>query len=154
MITRPSCSELLEAVRLELKNSVTPAVNDQKVVGLLAMIDSILGGAVRRCDHEVAWMHEEIAEIEAAAQAAIDGGADSQGKVTGALAKLRAGRSPDLHIPSVQREYDLAGEVLSCALEAGLKAGGETRAKVERVLKARVDREVHIRGEFALAARD
>ena len=154
MITRPSCSELLEAVRLELKNSVTPAVSDQKVAGLLAMLDSILGGVVRRSDHEVAWMREEIAEIETAAQAVIGGHADGQGKVAKALAALQAGRSLDLHVPSMQREYDLAGEALSCALEAGLKAGGEIRTKVERALKTRMDREVHIRGEFALAARD
>lgn len=154
MITSPSCSALLEAVRLELQNSVAPAVSDAKVRGLLTMLDSILGGLTRRFDHEVAWMREEIADIEDAAQMVIDAGADSQGKVGAALAALHAGRSPDLHIPNVQREYDLAGEVLSCALEAGMKAGGKPRARVEQALKARLNREVEIRGEFTLAARD
>jgi hypothetical protein len=154
MITRPSCSDLLDAIRVELETTIRPAVSDPKVQGVLAMLDSMLVGLTRRFDHEVAWMREEITGIEDAALAVIDGGADSEGKVAEALDALRAGRSPDLHVPSLQREYDLAGEVLSRALEAGFIAGGDARARVERELHARLDREVQIRGEFALVGRE
>lgn len=153
MIARPLCSQLLEAVRAALRQDVAPAVSDPKVAQTLGMIDAILRGVAVRCDHEIAWMREEIAEIEQTAEALIAEGIDSGGRVTEALFDLRSNRSGSDHVDDVQAEYDRAGEVLSRCLEAALPAGGPIRQRSVAVLQSRLAREVQIRGDFELVGR-
>jgi uncharacterized protein len=102
----------------------------------------------------MAWIREEIAQIEKGAQAVITAQADGEGQVATALRALQAKHSPSDHLPDLHDEYNLAGEVLSCALEAALPVGGALRKTVEAILAARLAREVEIRGEFALAGRE
>jgi hypothetical protein len=154
VISRPPCSRLIDVVRQELQSSVAPAVSEPEVLGALQMIDSILGSVSRRCDDELAWMHEEIAQIEVAAEALIGTGKGGVAEIQEALDALRAGRSQTQRFAEVQAEYDLAGEVLSRSLEAAFDADAGARTRVEQVLAARLAREVEIRGEFTLAARD
>jgi len=154
MIVRPTSKQLLEAVRKELRNTVTPAVSNPEVQAKLGMIDSILGSVAARSDHEVAWIREEIAEIERGAQAVIAAQADRNGQVLASFQALESGRSRSDHLPDLHDEYNLAGEVLSCALEAALPVGGALRKKMEDILAARLAREAEIRGEFALAGRE
>lgn len=153
MITQPSCSRYLEVVRQELRATVGPAVTDPAAQAALGMIDSILAGVMTRCDHEVAWMREEIADIEACAATVIAAAADTDGRVADSLTRLRTHRSPTDHTEDVRAEYDLAGEVLSRALEAGLSAGGETTSVVRDALRRRLAREMQIRGDFSLVGR-
>jgi hypothetical protein len=153
VISRPSCSRLLEVVRAELQSTVAPAITDPGVAAVLAMIDSVLQNVGARCDHEVAWMRDEIAEIEDAAREVIDAGVDAGSRVTDALAQLRGNRSPSDHTAAVQAEYDLAGEVLSRALEATLPLEGALRQRVRSVLEHRLRREVEIRGNFTVIGR-
>jgi len=153
VITQPSCGRYLEVVREELRATVAPAVTDPAAQAALGMIDSILAAVATRCDHEVAWMREEIADIEACATAVLDAGADPAGMVAEALAALRAHRSPSDHTGDVRAEYDLAGEVLSRSLEAGLARGGELAGVVRGALERRLAREMQIRGEFSLVGR-
>jgi hypothetical protein len=98
-------------------------------------------------------MREEIAAIEAAAQAVIAAGADLDNQVTRALATLAEQRAADHSMPALYGEYNCASLVLSAALEAALKHGRPLRARLEALLAARLDREVAIRGEFSLAGR-
>jgi len=154
MIVRPTSKQLLEAVRKELRNTVTPAVSNPEVQAKLSMIDSILGSVAARSDHEVAWIREEIAEIERGAQAVITAQADRGGLVKAALKALESGRSQSDRLSDLHAEYILAGEVLSCALEAALQVGGVLCKTVENILAARLAREAEIRGEFALAGRE
>jgi len=98
-------------------------------------------------------MRGEIAEIEDVARELIDAGVDTGSRVSDALARLRAHRSPSDHTADVQAEYDLAGEVLSRALEAALPHGGALRDRVRSVLEHRLRREVEIRGDFTLVGR-
>lgn len=154
MIVRPTSKQLLEAVRKELRNTVTPAVSNPEVLARLGMIDSILGSVAARSNHEAAWIREEITEIERGAQEVLAAKADQGGHVAAALDALRTKRSSSNRLPDLHDEYNLAGEVLSCALEAGLLAGGELRKTMEGILSARLAREVEIRGDFNLAGRE
>lgn len=153
MISRPSCSRLLEVVRSELQSTVAPAVTDPGVAAVLGMIDSVLQNVGARCDHEVAWMRDEIAEIEDVAREVIDAGVDTGSRISNALSRLRAHRSPSDHTADVQAEYDLAGEVLSRALEVALSRGGALGDRVRFVLDHRLRREVEIRGDFTVIGR-
>lgn len=153
MIGQPSCSRLLEVVRAELRSTVAPAVTDPGVAAVLGMIDSVLQNVGARCDHEVAWMRDEIAEIEDVAREVVEAGSDAGSRVNDALSQLRAHRSPSDHTAEVQAEYDLAGEVLSRALEATLPVEGALRERVRSVLEHRLRREVEIRGDFTLVGR-
>jgi hypothetical protein len=153
MISRPSCSRLLEVVRSELQSTVAPAVTDPGVTAVLGMIDSVLQNVGARCDHEVAWMRGEIAEIEDVAREVIDAGVDTGSRISNALSRLRAHRSPSDHTADVQAEYDLAGELLSRALEVALSGGGALRDRVRFVLEHRLRREVEIRGDFTVIGR-
>jgi len=153
MIIRPTASRLLDSVREELATTIAPLVDDAEAQGRLAMIDSILASVSVRVQNEVAWLREEIADAEAAGRAVIDAGADTDGKVATALTALAGGRAAGDDLEQIHDEYDLAGEVLSCAIEAALPVGGDLRTQVEDVLGRRIEREVEIRGEFALAGR-
>lgn len=154
MIVSPTASQLLDAVRNELTTKIKPAVSDGEALAILAMIESILASLAVRCDHEVEWLREEISAIEQGGEAVIDAKADKSGKVAAALQALRAGRGPGDRLPALHAEYQLASEVLSCALEAAMAAGGELREWVTNLLAARVAREALIRGEFSLAGRE
>lgn len=153
MITKPSCSQLLESVRSELRTTILPAVSNPEVHARLGMIDSILASVAVRCEHEVAWLREEIREIERGAEAVIAAGVDRGARVATALNVLRENRSDSDHLADLHAEYNFAGEVLSCSLEASMPVGGELRKIVEGILAARLAREVEIRGEFSLAGR-
>jgi hypothetical protein len=153
MISQPSCSRLLEVVRAELQSTVAPTVSDPAITAVLGMIDSVLRNVGSRCDHEVAWMRDEIAEIETAADEVVANCADDGVLVSEALADLRAHRSPSDHTADVQAEYDLAGEVLSRALEATIPVRGALRDRVRSILEHRLSREVAIRGDFTLVGR-
>jgi hypothetical protein len=123
-------------------------VESRRITGSIADVDAAL-----RCDHEVAWMREEIAEIETVADYVVAAGADTGSRVSAALEQLRTHRSRSDHAPDVQAEYDHAGEVLSCALEAAIPAGGTLRDRVRSVLENRLHREVEIRGNFTVIGR-
>ncbi|MGB8408089.1 MAG: hypothetical protein WCE30_28890 [Mycobacterium sp.] len=153
MISEPSCSRLLEVVRAELQSTVVPAVSDAGVIAALGMIDSILANVGARCDHEIAWMREEIADIEAIADEVVAAGADPESRVGAALDGLRAHRSPSDHTADVRAEYDRAGEVLSRALEATLPRADTLRPRVRSVLERRLRREIEIRGDFTVVGR-
>ncbi|MDT7647278.1 MAG: hypothetical protein QOC75_4278 [Pseudonocardiales bacterium] len=153
MIARPSSRQLLETVRTELRTTIKHAVTDADALARLDMIDSVLGSVIMRSDNEVAWLREEIAAIERAGDAVLADGADETGQVAAALAVLRANRATSYRLPDLHAEYNLAGEVLSRAVEAGSRAGGRLRRTVEEVLEERLRREVLIRGEFSLAGR-
>ncbi|WP_445181515.1 hypothetical protein ACTXG6_23475 [Pseudonocardia sp. Cha107L01] len=153
MIARPSGRQLLETVRTELRTTIKHAVTDADALARLDMIDSILGSVIMRSDDEVAWLREEIAAIERAGDAVLADRADETGQVAAALAVLRANRATGYRLPDLHAEYNLAGEVLSRAVEAGSRAGGRLRRTVEEVLEERLRREVLIRGEFSLAGR-
>jgi hypothetical protein len=153
VIARPSARQLLITVRTELQTSVRAVIADDDVLARLDMIDSILASVILRADDEAAWIREEIIAITGAAEAVIAEGADADGDVAEALGTLRSHPARGDRLPDLHDEYNLAGEVLSRAIEAGSRAGGALGATVEGVLEDRLRREVLIRGDFSLAGR-
>lgn len=153
MIIRPTPSQLLSSVRDELKSMVVPSVSDPEVLARLGMIDSILASIAVRCDNEWIWLHEEMREIEQMAEAMTAGGDPAAVPVAAALQVFREQRSSGNDLRALHDDYNRASEVLSCALEVGILLGGELRESAERVLEARLRREVEIRGVFSLAGR-
>jgi hypothetical protein len=156
MITRPSSEQLVRAVRAELTEQVKPKIDDPAVLESLGMMDALLSMVERRVDREAAWMREEVAAIEAAAAELIGTENDRDGRVGAALADLRRARETGSgsELEVLRRGYDAAGEILSRCLEAALPVGGRVRERFEEILRARLAREVAIRGDFSLVGRD
>ena len=65
MIVRPTTAQLLRDVRHELTEVVGPEVHGATAKVALEQIDIILEQCAVRADSEIAWMIEEIDEIEA-----------------------------------------------------------------------------------------
>lgn len=153
MIARPTASQLAEAIRRELTAVVAPTVSDPTAADSLEMVDALLSSLAIRCDHELAWMREEMAATTAAAQAVLDTGLDSTGSITEALAEFEGENTASDHVDDVVRAYDLSGELLSRCLEVAVPAGGGIRDAVLAALETRLAHEVEIRGDFSLAGR-
>jgi hypothetical protein len=153
MISRPSCNELIEAVRRELRTTVDAAVTDAAVHGALAMIDSILQNVSVRCDHELAWMRLEIVEIEGMAEHLLQSSDSSDDTIRDGLAELRNAKGRSTDASGLRREYQTASALLSQCAEVSVPLGGTARAGLDQVLQQRLAHELMIRGEFRMAGR-
>lgn len=157
MITYPSTARLINAVRHALNESIAPALQDSGARNTLGMIDSLLKNAAQRCENELEWMHQEIAEIEAMADKIVHASMDSNGGIRGALETLRSYRSECARkriAASVEMQYRYAGEALSRCLEANLSAATNLQAEVVTLLEQRQTREATICGDFVLVGRE
>ena len=65
MIAKPTTEQILNDCSRELMEVVLPAVSDETVVVTIYMMDLVLRNAAVRAAHEIAWMTEEIGELEA-----------------------------------------------------------------------------------------
>lgn len=153
MIARPTASQLVEAIRRELNDVVAPTVSDPVAADSLAMVDSLLSSLAVRCNHELAWMREEIRASTAAARVVLDAGLDSAGSIALALNETERANTASDHLDDVVAAYDLAGELLSRCIEVALPTGGSVRDTVLAALETRLAHEVDIRGDFSLAGR-
>lgn len=153
MITRPSSQELIEAVRRELRVTVSAAVTDASVQGTLAMIDAVLQIAAARSEHELAWMTQETDATEYLAEHIIGAGVDGLGPVRDGLAKLRDARGGDDHAAGALAAYHASGRLLATCTDLAISSGGDIRTRLDEVLMARLANEIEIRGEFRMAGR-
>jgi hypothetical protein len=153
MITRPTTAQLLEVVRRHLNEGVAPAVSDPQVATTLAMVDHILHTLAVRADHELGWMTDEMASIDAVGEQIAVSGLPGAPAVREALAAFRAGRTSSLHAADVTEDYQRATEVLSRAVEATLAEPGAWRDAVSALLDERLAHEVDVIGEFQLVGR-
>ncbi|WP_409329685.1 hypothetical protein [Trujillonella humicola] len=151
MIGRPTTEQvLLDCCRVLA--DVLPEVADETTVVRLVMLEKVLRNAAVRAAHEIAWMREETAAIQAYAGAVEAVTAD--GALQAALAELAAGPHAGLHLDDVTEVYCRAGDVLSAALEAALAAGREDLVRDgEAVLAARLEHEHRIVGGWDSAGR-
>jgi hypothetical protein len=149
MITLAAGSQVISAVRADLRDVVAPTVTDPTAKLTLQMIDMVLGQLENGADDQGAWMHKEIADIEALADEVLTALPEA-GAVSGALAALRTGRAPSERLSELPAEYKLASEVLSVVLEAVVATPGPLKDRALGVLGARLEREQTIRGEFVL----
>lgn len=154
MITLAAGSQVISAVRADLRDVVAPTVTDPTAKLTLQMIDMVLGQLENSADDQGAWMREEIAAIEELADAAL---ADEvlptlpgASALRDALTALRNGRAPSERLGELRAEYKLASEVLSVVLETVVGTPGPLKDRALGVLGARLEREQTIRGEFTL----
>lgn len=154
MITRPTTAQLLEVVRKELADNVAAAVTDPQVVTNLRMIDQILGTLAIRADHELGWMAEEMAAIDAMGEQVATSGLPDAAAVAEALAEFRSARTTSLHTADVTDDYNRATEVLSRCVEVTFTSPGDLRDSVRALLEARLAHETEVIGpDFQLVGR-
>jgi hypothetical protein len=128
MIAKPTTEQILNDCSRELMEVVLPAVTDETVVVAIYMMDLVLRNAAVRAAHEIAWMTDEIGELEAFAGGATTAGADGS-----------------LHLDDVVERYGRASEAFSRAMEAAVAAGDEERTERGAALMAhRVEREQEV----------
>lgn len=152
MIGRPTTEQLLLDCRRVLAEDVRPSVTDEITQVRLVMLDKVLQNAAVRAAHEIAWMREEAADIEAYARAVDAATADDA--VRTALAELAAAPNDSLHLDDVTEVYGRAGDLLSASLEAALAAAGaDLVRRGETLLAARLAHENGIVGGWDAAGR-
>lgn len=148
MLSQPTTDQVLEAVAADLRRVVAPAVSDAAAAVALEQMAQLVERASRRAAHEIGWMHEEIAAIEAALET------DTDERTGAALASLRAVPSDDLHLASVQDRYNLASAALSRAIEAAFRAEDAARtAELKALLHQRIANEQVVLGSLDLVGR-
>ncbi len=148
MLTRPTTDQVLRGIVRDLNELGLPAVHDEAARVAMSMITQLLNGCAERAAHEIAWMHEEMAAIEAA----VDGDPDEA--TAAALAAFRAAANTSLHLDDVATRYHLASEALAAAVEAAYRNGDRERAAALReLLLARSAHEMQIVGALDLAGR-
>jgi hypothetical protein len=152
MITKPTTAQLIDEVRRTLTSTVAPAVDDPQVQGSLQMIDHILSTLAIRAENELAWMLDEIDDIERVAGRVAEELPDASAVVE-ALDALRTSTYGSRSISDVTERYALASEVLSCVVEATMSAAGPLRDEVSALLDRRLASETDVIGEFQLVGR-
>lgn len=124
MIGKPTTEQILNACSRELIDVVLPAVGDDTVKVTVMMMDLVLRNAAVRAAHEIAWMTDEIVELNRFARVATDGDGAS------------------LHLDDVVERYVSASEAFSQAMETAVAGGDAGRVHEGRELLARrVERE-------------
>ena len=122
MIAKPTTEQILNDCSRELMEVVLPAVTDETVQVTIYMLDLVLRNTAVRAAHEIAWMTDEITELEAFAGCrwrAVDARRPEP-------APLGRGGA----LPPVQRG-------VLAALEEAVAAGDEERTRQGRSLLAR-----------------
>jgi len=148
MLSSPTAVEILEGLRLELRQTILPEVGQGPARVAVEMFDNVLANLATRAAHEIAWMRDESAQIEVLA-ATVDDGATRV-----ALDDFLAADRTSLHLTDVQVAYDRAGEVLSCATEHALATGDAgLLAECRRLLELRSEREMTVLGDWNLTGR-
>lgn len=154
MITKPSMPQLLGTIRDELEEKVLPEIDDATARVTVEMMMAVLNQLVVRSENEIAWMLEECAAIETAADALLPtlGGTEA---LSQALVAFQRGRAATMHLSAVAADYGRAGEVLSRLAEAAY-AAGQTDAidVVQGLIDARLATEQAAIGEFIAVGRD
>ena len=121
MLSRPTTEQILLDCCRELMTNVLPSLTDATAQVSVIMVETVLRNTAVRAAHEVAWMRDETADIEAYAR-------EVAAQATGttletALAALDAAPRDSLHLDDVVETYCRAGNALSAALETAVASG-------------------------------
>jgi hypothetical protein len=153
VISLPTTDQVILDCRRELLDVIGPEVHTDAAKVSVQMLENVLRNAATRAAHEIAWMHDETLAMEAFAKDTLAALPSAPG-LAEALVELDAGPRQSLHLDDMARTYSLAGEALSCALEAALAAGNaELSARAHALLSARSATEVQIMGEWGFVGR-
>jgi hypothetical protein len=134
VISKPTTEQVLLGIVRDLNEVILPTVNDEPAKVALGMITQLLQGCAQRAAHEIAWMAEEIAAIDA---------------VTGRSTVIES-----WHLADVSDRYHEASTALSEAIEAAYASGDLTSAaELRDLLLARSAHEMAIVGALNLVGR-
>jgi len=121
MLSRPTTEQILLDCCHELMTTVLPSLTDATAQVSVIMVETVLRNTAVRAAHEVAWMRDETAGIEAYAR---EVAARAPGTtLETALAALAAAPRDSLHLDDVVETYCRAGNALSAALETAIASG-------------------------------
>ena len=121
MLSRPTTEQILLDCCRELMTNVLPSLTDATAQVSVIMVETVLRNTAVRAAHEVAWMRDETAGIEAYAR---EVAAQAPGTtLETALAALAAAPRDSLHLDDVVEAYCRAGNALSAALETAVASG-------------------------------
>jgi hypothetical protein len=121
MLSRPTTEQILLDCCRELMTNVLPSLTDATAQVSVIMVETVLRNTAVRAAHEVAWMRDETADIEAYAR---EVAAQAPGTtLETALAALAAAPRDRLHLDDVVETYCRAGNALSAALETAVASG-------------------------------
>jgi hypothetical protein len=121
MLSRPTTEQILLDCCRELMTNVLPSLTDATAQVSVIMVETVLRNTAVRAAHEVAWMRDETADIEAYAREVT---AQAPGTtLETALAALAAAPRDSLHLDDVVETYCRAGNALSAALETAVASG-------------------------------
>jgi hypothetical protein len=123
LISKPTTEQILNDCSRELMGTVLPAIDDDTVKVAVYMLDLVLRNAAVRAAHEIAWMHEEIDELESYARAVIEAHPRADA-ITTAVDDLGA-LAASLHLDDVVERYRRASEAFSLAMETAVGANDE-----------------------------
>jgi hypothetical protein len=152
VISRPTTEQVLLDCCRVLEDDVLPAVADETMQVRLVMLGKVLRNAAVRAAHEVAWMREETAAVEAYARAVAATTGDDGLRT--ALEALAEGPRGSLHLTDVVEVYVRASDVLSVALEVALAAGRDDLVREgESLLSTRLAHEEDVVGGWDSAGR-
>jgi hypothetical protein len=121
VLSRPTTEQILLDCCRELMTNVLPSLTDATAQVSVIMVETVLRNTAVRAAHEVAWMRDETADIEAYAHAVA---AQAPGTaLETAFAALAAAPRDSLHLDDVVETYCRAGNALSAALETAVASG-------------------------------
>jgi hypothetical protein len=144
MLSRPTTEQILLDCCHELMTNVLPSLTDATAQVSVIMVETVLRNTAVRAAHEVAWMREETAGIEAYAHQ-VAAQAPGTASLETALAALAAAPRDSLHLDDVVETYCQAGNALSAALETAVASGLATLVqRGEEILDVRTGHETDV----------
>ena len=152
MLSRPTTEQILLDCCHELMTTVLPSLTDATAQVSVIMVETVLRNTAVRAAHEVAWMREETADIEAYAQ---EVAAQAPGTtLETALAALAAAPRASLHLDDVVETYCRAGNALSAALETAVASGlAPLIQRGEEILDVRSGHETDVMADWSPTGR-
>ena len=137
MLTQPTTDKILLAIADDLNAVIAPAIEDEQAKVLLGQAEQLLRRLSRRSASEIAWMVEEIAQIEEA---------------TGQERSQADGES--LLLSDVAERYSRASQALAEAIDEEFESGDSQKlGELKQVLSSRIAREQEILGQLDLIGR-
>ena len=137
MLTQPTTDKILLAIADDLNAVIAPAIEDEQAKVLLGQAEQLLRRLSRRSASEIAWMVEEIAQIEEAI-------GQEHSHVDG----------ESLLLSDVAERYSQASQALAEAIDEAFETGDNQRLKeLKQILSARIAREQEIIGHLEMVGR-
>ena len=154
MISRPTTDQLARDCAHELLEKVLPAVEGESAGVAVQMLENVLRNIAIRSAHEIAWMADEIEDMESYARDAAAAISSDSATIQAALDLLDQAPRTSLHLDDVVETYCRAGDAFSMALQFAMAAGDDAlEARAARLLERRSAREIEAMADWSPVGR-